>query len=249
MKINIIGRGNVASQFVKKFNTIPKLIILHWYSRSFEKTVDNNGIKRTNNLKDLKNADINFLMVSDDVVKKISKKITNKTFTVHSSGIHNLEELNNKGGKGVFYPIQTFSKKKDVEFKNLPICIESDTKSNFLKLKNLIKLLEAKPVLMNSNNRKYLHLSATIVNNFTNHLYTNAKDICIENNIPFVLFKNQINETTSNALSLSPRKSQTGPAKRNDRQTINKHLELLENNSFKKVYKTLTESIIKYYEN
>ena len=249
MKINIIGRGNVASQFVKKFNTIPKLKILHWYSRSFEKTVDNNGIKRTNNLKDLKNADINFLMVSDDVVKKISKKITNKTFTVHSSGIHNLEELNNKGGKGVFYPIQTFSKKKDVEFKNLPICIESDTKSNFLKLKNLIKLLEAKPVIMNSNNRKYLHLSATIVNNFTNHLYTNAKDICIENNIPFVLFKNLINETTSNALSLSPRKSQTGPAKRNDRQTINKHLELLENNSFKKVYKTLTESIIKYYEN
>ena len=249
MKINIIGRGNVASQFVKKFNTIPKLKILHWYSRSFEKTVDNNGIKRTNNLKDLKNADINFLMVSDDVVKKISKKITNKTFTVHSSGIHNLEELNNKGGKGVFYPIQTFSKKKDVEFKNLPICIESDTKSNFLKLKNLIKLLEAKPVLMNSNNRKYLHLSATIVNNFTNHLYNNAKDICIENNIPFVLFKNLINETTSNALSLSPRKSQTGPAKRNDRETINKHLELLENNSFKKVYKTLTESIIKYYEN
>ena len=249
MKINIIGRGNVASQFVKKFNTIPKLKILHWYSRSFEKTVDNNGIKRTNNLKDLKNADINFLMVSDDVVKKISKKITNKTFTVHSSGIHNLEELNNKGGKGVFYPIQTFSKKKDVEFKNLPICIESDTKSNFLKLKNLIKLLEAKPVLMNSNNRKYLHLSATIVNNFTNHLYNNAKDICIENNIPFVLFKNLINETTSNALSLSPRNSQTGPAKRNDRETINKHLELLENNSFKKVYKTLTESIIKYYEN
>ena len=249
MKINIIGRGNVASQFVKKFNTIPKLKILHWYSRSFEKTVDNNGIKRTNNLKDLKNADINFLMVSDDVVKKISKKITNKTFTVHSSGIHNLEELNNKGGKGIFYPIQTFSKKKDVEFKNLPICIESDTKSNFLKLKNLIKLLEAKPVIMNSNNRKYLHLSATIVNNFTNHLYTNAKDICIENNIPFVLFKNLINETTSNALSLSPRKSQTGPAKRNDRETINKHLELLENNSFKKVYKTLTESIIKYYEN
>ena len=249
MKINIIGRGNVASQFVKKFNTIPKLKILHWYSRSFEKKVDNNGIKRTNNLKDLKNADINFLMVSDDVVKKISKKITNKTFTVHLSGIHNLEELNNKGGKGVFYPIQTFSKKKDVEFKNLPICIESDTKSNFLKLKNLIKLLEAKPVLMNSNNRKYLHLSATIVNNFTNHLYANAKDICIKKNIPFALFKNLINETTSKALSLCPRKSQTGPAKRNDRETINKHLELLKNNSFKKVYKTLTESIIKYYEN
>ena len=249
MKINIIGRGNVAIQFVKKFNTIPKLKILHWYSRSFKKTVDNKGIKRTNNLKDLKDADINFLMVSDDVVKKISKKITNKTFTVHSSGIHNLEELNNEGGKGVFYPIQTFSKKKDVEFKNLPICIESDTKANFLKLKNLVKLLESKPVLMNSNNRKYLHLSATIVNNFTNHLYTNAKDICIKNNIPFVLFKNLINETTSKALSLNPKKSQTGPAKRNDRETINKHLELLENNSFKKVYKTLTESIIKYYEN
>ena len=249
MNINIIGRGNVASQFVKKFNKIPKLKILHWYSRSFKKTLDDNGIKRTNNLKDLKDADINFLMVSDDVIKKISKKITNKNFTVHLSGIHNLEELNNKGGKGVFYPIQTFSKKKDVEFKNLPICIESDTKANFLKLKNLVKLLKSKPVSMTSEKRKHLHLSATIINNFTNHLYTKAEDICIENKIPFVFLENLINETTSKALKYSAKKSQTGPAKRNDRETINKHLELLENKSFKKVYKTITESIIKYYEN
>ena len=249
MNINIIGRGNVASQFVKEFNKIPKLKILHWYSRSFKKTLDNNGIERTNNLKELKAADINFLMVSDDVIKKISKKIINKTFTVHSSGIHNLEELNNKGGKGVFYPIQTFSKVKDVEFKNLPICIESDNKDDYLKLKKLVKLLGSKPVLMNSNKRKHLHLSATIVNNFTNHLYANAKDICVENKIPFVFLKNLINETTSKAISFSPKTNQTGPAKRNDIDTINKHLELLENKPFKKVYKTLSESIIKYYEN
>jgi len=249
MNINIIGRGNVATQFVKKFSKIRKLKILHWYSRSFKKKIDNNGIERINNLKDLKTADINFLMVSDDVIKKISKKIINKTFTVHSSGIHNLEELKNNGGKGVFYPIQTFSKKKDVEFKNLPICIESDTKANFLKLKNLVKLLGSKPVLMNANKRKYLHLSATIVNNFTNHLYASAEDICIENKIPFVFLKDLINETTTKALSLSPKKRQTGPAKRNDKNTINKHLELLENNSFKKIYNTITESIIKYYEN
>ncbi len=131
MKINIIGRGNVASQFVKKFNTIPKLKILHWYSRSFKKTVDNNGIKRTNNLKDLKNADINFLMVSDDVIKKISKKITNKTFTVHLSGIHNLEELNNKGGKGVFYPIQTFSKKKMLSLKTCQFVLSRTPSQTF----------------------------------------------------------------------------------------------------------------------
>ena len=102
---------------------------------------------------------------------------------------------------------------------------------------------------MNSNKRKHLHLSATIVNNFTNHLYANAKDICTENKIPFVFLKNLINETTSKAISFSPKKNQTGPAKRNDIDTINKHLELLENKPFKKVYKTLSESIIKYYEN
>jgi len=107
MNINIIGRGNVASQFVKKFNKISKLKILHWYSRSFKKTIDNDGVKRTNNLKDLKDADINFLMVSDDVIKKISKKITNKNFTVHLSGIHNLEELNFLILKSLlWYPIQ-----------------------------------------------------------------------------------------------------------------------------------------------
>ena len=88
MKINIIGRGNVASQFVKKFNKIPKLKILHWYSRSFKKTLDDNGINRTNNLKDLKDADINFLMVSDDAIKKISKINERKKFQ------NNLKKIN-----------------------------------------------------------------------------------------------------------------------------------------------------------
>ncbi len=248
MNINIIGSGNIASQFVKKFNENSQVKISQWYSRSFKKSNDNNGIIKINKLKDLKKADINFLMVSDNVINKISKQINNKTFTVHSSGTISIKELNNNGGKGVFYPIQTFTKGKDVEFKNMPICIESSNKSDYLKLENLVKLLGSKPVSMNSNKRKYLHLSATIINNFTNHLYANAEDICIENNIPFSIFESLIIETSSKSNNYSPKNIQPGPAKRNDRITINKHLELLENKSFKKVYKTVTESIIKYYE-
>ena len=248
MNINIIGSGNIASQFVKKFNENTQVKISQWYSRSFKKSKDNNGIIKINTLKDLKTADINFLMVSDNVINKVSKKINNKTFTVHCSGTISMKKLNNNGEKGVFYPIQTFTKGKDVEFKNMPICIESTNKSDYLKLENLVKLLGSKPVLMDSNKRKNLHLSATIINNFTNHLYANAEDICIENNIPFSIFESLIIETSSKANNYSPKNIQTGPAKRNDRITINKHLELLENKSFKKVYKTVTESIIKYYE-
>lgn len=248
MNINIIGRGNIASQFVKKFNKIPQIKILQWYSRSFKKSKDNNGIMKINKLEDLKSADVNFLMISDNVISEVSKKINNKTLTVHSSGTISIKELNNNGGKGVFYPIQTFTKTKDVEFKNMPICIESEEKSDYLKLKNLVKLLESKPISMNSNKRKHLHLAATIINNFTNHLYVEAEDICIENKIPFSLFANLVSETSSKALNYSPKKSQTGPATRNDKITINKHLELLKNKPFRKIYKTITESIMKYYE-
>ena len=248
MKINIIGAGNLATQFVKNLENKNEINILQWYSRSFKKSKNNNGVIKINKLEDLKSADINLLMVSDNMIKKVSEKIKNKSLTVHSSGILNIKELKNNGRKGVFYPIQTFTKEKNVDFKNIPICVESENKSDYLILKNLAKALNSKPISMKSNKRKHLHLVATIVNNFTNHLYVQAEEICIDKKIPFSLFENIIKETSSKAINYSPKKIQTGPAKRNDKITIEKHLELLEKKSFKKIYKTITESIVKYYE-
>ncbi len=248
MKINIIGGGNLATQFLKKLLQKTEVEICQWYSRSFKKLVTKNGINKINDLNYLKPVDINLLMVPDSVISSISKKIKNKTLTVHSSGSINLKELNNNGGKGVFYPIQTFTKEKSVDFNNLPICIETEYKSDYLFLENLARILNSKPISMSSEKRKYLHLAATIVNNFSNHLFSQAEEICINNEIPFNLLNQIIKETSLKVIKNSPKNIQTGPAKRNDKIIIEKHLKLLKNSPFKKTYKTISESIIKYYE-
>jgi predicted short-subunit dehydrogenase-like oxidoreductase (DUF2520 family) len=75
-------------------------------------------------------------------------------------------------------------------------------------------------------------------------LYQIGNEICIENDIPFDIMIPLIKETASKIKTLSPNDAQTGPAKRNDSQTINTHLNFLTNENTKEIYKLLTKSII-----
>ena len=85
-------------------------------------------------------------------------------------------------------------------------------------------------------------MAAVFVNNFTNHLYKIGNDICKESKVPFEILQPLIKETASKIEHLSPKKAQTGPAIRNDKKTIQNHLNLLNQNQ-QKIYKTLTKSI------
>ena len=97
---------------------------------------------------------------------------------------------------------------------------------------------------IDSNQRKSLHIAAVFVCNFVNHLYKIGNEICNENNIDFEILKPLIQETANKILKLSPEEAQTGPAKRNDSTTINKHLAILTDENQKEIYKLLTKSII-----
>ena len=92
--------------------------------------------------------------------------------------------------------------------------------------------------------RKALHVSAVFVCNFTNHLYHIGSEICNENKIDFEILKPLILETANKIMTLSPKEAQTGPAKRQDTQTINSHLQFLTDENQKEIYKLLTKSII-----
>ena len=69
------------------------------------------------------------------------------------------------------------------------------------------------------------HLAATLVNNFTNYLFTVAENFCKKKNISFAILQPLMEETVMRMRNISPAATQTGPAIRNDRLTLEKHRE------------------------
>jgi len=147
---------------------------------------------------------------------------------------------------GVFYPLQTFSKSRKVDFSAIPVCIEANHPSNMMKLEKLGKTLSNSVNQINSDERKTLHLAAVFVNNFVNHLYAAGADILHDKKLDFDLLKPLIRETAEKIESLQPFDAQTGPAKRNDQNTINAQLKMLQDKpEFQKIYSFATESIFR----
>lgn len=245
ISVVILGSGNVASQLIKTFLKIDTINLKQVYTRNQE---DINTLKvsidTTNDISLLKQADITIIAVSDDAISSISSHIKN-SFVVHTSGSVDMKSLNNIGRKGVFYPLQSFSKKKKVDFKNIPICLESETNEDLLKLEELVSLLQSKSYILSSQQRKKIHVAAVFANNFSNHMYTIANEICEKYNIPFDILHPLIEETSNKIKNLTPKKAQTGPAKRNDAETIENHLNLLSKNQ-QEIYLKITQSIQEY---
>jgi predicted short-subunit dehydrogenase-like oxidoreductase (DUF2520 family) len=148
---------------------------------------------------------------------------------------------------GVFYPLQTFSKTSNIDFESVPICIESNDTSFYEFLNELANSITNKVYMLDSKQRRQLHIAAVIACNFSNLMYRFSEDICKEHSIPFEILQPLILETANKIQSLPPSKAQTGPAQRGDELTIEKHIASLESNSeLQSIYKTLSNSIKKH---
>lgn len=248
ISVVIIGYGNVAHHLTSAFLKAKNIVVKQVYNRSLNK-LNNLKIKilKTNKLSELVDADVYIIAISDDVISDISTKlVAKKALIVHTSGSVDIKSLHNKQ-RGVFYPLQSFSKEKEVDFNEIPFCLEAENENNYLLLQQLATSIGKKTYRINSEQRKYLHVAAVFVNNFTNHLYTIGNDICSTNNIPFEILHPLIKETSAKINYLLPKDAQTGPAKRSDQKTIENHLQLL-NKQQKEIYSLLTKSIKKTYE-
>jgi predicted short-subunit dehydrogenase-like oxidoreductase (DUF2520 family) len=226
ISVLIIGNGNVASHLVRAFLKVDTFRVTQLNSRQLD---------------NIPKATITILAVSDDAIAAVSAKIKNP-LVVHTSGSFPLEDLKNTTRKGVFYMLQTFSKEKEVDFTNVPFCLEAENKEDYLLLETVAKAIGVKIYTINSEQRKALHVAAVFVNNFTNHLYKIGNDICEEHQVPFEILHPLIQETSEKIKTLSPEKAQTGPAIRHDDKTIENHLELLEKKQ-QAIYKLITQSI------
>jgi predicted short-subunit dehydrogenase-like oxidoreductase (DUF2520 family) len=249
IKVVILGAGNVAFHLINFLLKNKKVELLQAYNKNLDKLEYlKNSVPITDKLSNLnKNGDIYIIAISDDAISSFSKQlILPNKLVVHTSGSVSIDKLKSKSGKGVFYPLQTFSKNKNIDFKQIPICIEADTSKNLSLLKTFAKIISDSYFLINSDQRKQLHLAAVFVNNFVNHLYYLGNKICEENNIPFEILHPLIKETSNKLEELSPFNAQTGPAKRNDKQTMEKQLALLPKKS-KEIYTLLSNSILETY--
>jgi len=179
-----------------------------------------------------------------------SIKCSPRTIVAHTAGSFGINIFPEKLKKrGVFYPLQTFSLGRAVSFQNLPILIESSDDKIFTLLKKLAESTGAEVHRSEKEHRIMLHLAAVFVCNFTNHMLTEGKEVASKSGFSFNILKPLITETISKAMSLGPEKSQSGPAVRNDNNTIEKHLDLLSfSPELQQLYNEVTQSIISYYK-
>ena len=247
--IVFLGFGNVGFHLANALSNLSDIAVVQIYNRNRNENASAlSHIPFTTSLSQIKKADIYIVAIPDDAISSFSESLpfTNR-LVVHTSGSVAMEALSENNRKGVFYPLQTFSINRNVKFKKIPICIEVSNTSDLKLLKKLGESLSKNVVEVNSEERSKLHLAAVFVNNFVNHLYAIGGEILKDNEHSPNLLKPLIAETAGKVKSLTPSEAQTGPAKRNDRKTIEKHLHLLKDSPYKELYRQLTDSIVKKY--
>lgn len=244
-KVSIIGSGNVALHLIHAFQSNSKIELVQMFARnkkSLTHLLDSNSV--TSDYTQLQAADVYIIAVSDDAIAEVSSQLPfENQLVVHTSGTVPLTTLESKNRRGVFYPLQTFSKDKAVNFKTIPICLEAENEKDLQTLNQIASTISDAVYQINSEQRKALHVAAVFVNNFVNHLYQMGNEICDNNNVPFEILKPLIQETANKIVSLSPKEAQTGPAKRNDLTTIEAHQQFLTDENLSTIYTLLTQSI------
>ncbi len=193
------------------------------------------------------------IATADDVIQEIAREIIlpEKAYLFHVSGTQPLTELQYAAtlNTGVFYPLQTFTRNKKIDFSTIPLFIESNNEETEKVMMTLAKAISTNVKKIGSEERKALHVAAVFASNFSNHMLTLSKKILESNGLTFDLVKPLVVETFNKSLSMDPEQAQTGPAMRGDLQILDKHLDFLkEEEELSAIYKMISQDIIDRYQ-
>ena len=251
MKVTLIGAGNLATQLGKSLKKAG-VTISQVYSRTEESARTLGELLEAEWLTDIKSlrneADVYIFSVKDgalsELITEVCKGRGDKLF-LHTAGSMPMSCFEGKAlHYGVFYPMQTFSKSKDVNFERIPVFIEGNSIETENVIRSLANKLSQRVIRLSSADRKYLHLAAVWACNFTNYCYTVASDILSEHGIPFDVMLPLINETTEKIQNISPKEVQTGPAVRGDKNVMSQQLKLMSDRTdLQELYKMLSKGI------
>ncbi len=199
-------------------------------------------------VEDVPEVEVYIFALKDDVLEAIAKRFSQSrpnTFFVHTAGSMPLSVLGgHKGGCGVLYPMQSFSKGRRADFRRIPVFIEGDSAETTARLQKMAESISDSVTELNSERRKLMHLAAVFANNFANGCYALAEELMAKAGVPFELMLPLIDETARKVHEMQPRAAQTGPAKRQDEGVMAEHERFLSDNaSALAVYKAMSQSI------
>ena len=249
-KVIFIGAGNVSTHIANALSDA-KIDVLAIYSQSKENAgklvrQPNTHWDDFSNIK-LFDADLIIVSIPDNALIEVLKQIPDtNAMVVHTSGSIDINILDSFDRTGVFYPLQTFSKTKTLDFSTIPMMLESKSDNDLSLLKELAKRITTKVYHINSTQRKKIHIAAIFANNFSNYLFHIASDLLAKDDIPFEVIQPLIAETAKKLKNLSPFEAQTGPAVRRDKETIENHLnDLNDFPDYQEIYKLMSQQISK----
>jgi predicted short-subunit dehydrogenase-like oxidoreductase (DUF2520 family) len=248
-RIVILGSGNVATQLGLALRQ-NGLHITQVYSRNRRHASALASLLKASPVTALgkieKNADLYILAVKDDAIPVLAKKLKLKDrLLIHTSGSVGMEVLKPASTTtGVIYPLQTLSKDRKINWRKVPLCLESNTKSGKTLLEKIAGRVSEDIVWLNTEERRLVHLSAVFACNFTNHMYVIAENLLKKKKFPFRLLHPLVLETALKATEIGPLPAQTGPAARSDDKTMKKHLKMLTTDkNYRAIYSNLSKSI------
>jgi predicted short-subunit dehydrogenase-like oxidoreductase (DUF2520 family) len=259
MNISIIGTGNMAWHLARVFEK-QEIRVNEIYGREISKAIlladDLYDTKATDELDFSESeSDVFFICVSDDAIEEVCSKIIlpENAILVHTSGSRPMEVIvktleiyhDLKVNAGVFYPIMTFTKGKNINFEEIPICVEAENEETQFILVELGKMISKEIYLLNSTERAVLHIAAVFSCNFANHLWALSKEILEAEDLDFNLLKPLIAETFKKAMEAKhPAEVQTGPAIRRDDNILkNQMAYLADDEDLARVYNVISNSI------
>jgi len=244
-----MGAGNVAQHLFTAFTNAATVQVVQLFLRDTTKCPSVFGnVPITDKPENIGNADVYLMAVSDTAIPSVSTHLkTKKGIVAHTSGATHINAITAER-KGVFYPLQTFSKSVAVDFSEIPICVEASESKDEELLMDLGNTISNQVYPVNSERREQLHLAAVFVNNFTNYLFAIGKKLLEAQELPFGILHPLIQETVNKLTTVDPWEAQTGPARRNDVITMQKHLDGLHDPIHKKIYQLLSEAIKQHYE-
>jgi predicted short-subunit dehydrogenase-like oxidoreductase (DUF2520 family) len=256
--VSFIGSGNLAWHLAPALDNAG-FTVCEVYSRTAKNAKALVGklyqaeVKNTLDFSD-SSSSVFIICVSDDAIEEIVQEIVlpENAILVHTSGSQPLNVLAYAAilKIGVFYPLQTFTKQKKVDFSDIPLFIESTDDETSSILRRMAKSISKRVEVIDSSKRIALHIAAVFASNFTNHMLTISKSIMDVSGLQYEWLKPLIAETITKSLAIGPEAAQTGPAKRGDFEILDKHLALLQNDEqIAELYKLISQHIIDTHEN
>ena len=250
--IVILGAGNVAFHLTRALieNTFNVRQIFNRTLARAEEIGEANRISYTDKISEIDKADLYIIACSDDGIEEFSHYIPyDDVLVVHTSGSSPMSALKGKYRKGVLYPLQTFTKGRQLRYDEIPFFVEAEYPEDVENLRSLAYRISNDVHVLDFAKRMEIQMCGVWASNFVNYMYKVSGDICEKNGVPFDVLLPLIKETANKVEEMSPYDAQTGPARRGNETIINRHLDLLEDDSkLYDIYQTITNAIKLEYD-